>query len=278
MSTSHPNGRARLALIIPLVLVIIVLDQLSKAWFVFRLGTHKAANFAEFAARYFAVWGNNGGDGAVISNYFPFKPGIDVWSPWIKFNLTTNTGAAWSMFAGNSFVLSGVSLLMAVLLVYVWWRSFRFHLSMTWALGGIIGGALGNFFDRFRLKEVVDFIDVQIPLLGRIFPGLGDPYDFPIFNVADSCAVLGTLALAIYLIAADIRAVRRRREHAAHHDDEQQRPGDAPAPPGADTNKTPARPDESAADAPAAENNAPRDESTEPAPAGKGDSDGSQRP
>ena len=128
MSTSHPTARARLSLIIPLVLVIIVADQLTKAWFVFRLGTHKAANFAEFAARYFAVWGSNGGDGAVTSHYFPFRPGIDVWAPWIKFNLTTNTGAAWSMFAGNSFMLSGVSLLMAVLLVYVWWRSFRFHI------------------------------------------------------------------------------------------------------------------------------------------------------
>jgi signal peptidase II len=278
MNASPDNSRARISLIIPLVLVIIVLDQLSKAWFVFRLGTHQAASFGEFAARYFAIWGANGGDGAVTSHFFPFKPGIDVWSPWIKFNLTTNTGAAWSMFAGNSFVLSGVSLLMAVLLVYVWWRSFRFHRSMTWALGGIIGGALGNFFDRFRLKEVVDFIDVRIPYIGRVFHGLGDPYDFPIFNVADSCAVLGTLALAIYLIAADIRAMRRRREHGAHPDDDADRPVVATDQPQRPADVTQDQPGEPAATGAPETNSAPPDEAGEPAPAGKGESDGSQRP
>lgn len=212
---ANPHAlRPRLWLLWPLVLVIIVLDQWSKAWFVFKLGTHTHDSFATFAASYFALWGANGGDGAVTAHYFPFRPGIDVWHPWIEFTLTTNTGAAWSMFAGNSFILSGVSLLMACLLFYVWWRSFRYHLSMTWALGGIIGGALGNFLDRFRLKEVVDFIDVKIPLIGRLFPALGDPYDFPIFNVADSCAVIGTLGLALYLVVADIRAMRRRHHPA----------------------------------------------------------------
>jgi hypothetical protein len=83
---------------------------------------------------------------------------------------------------------------------------------MTWALGAIIGGALGNFVDRFRLREVVDFVDVKIPLIGRLFPALGDPYDFPIFNIADSCAVIGTFALALYLIAADLHGVQRRRK------------------------------------------------------------------
>jgi signal peptidase II len=277
MNASTETTRARLSLIIPLVLVIIVLDQLSKAWFVFTLGTHKAASFGEFAARYFAIWGANGGTGAVTSHYFPFRQGIDVWSPWIEFNLTTNTGAAWSMFAGNSFMLSGVSLLMAVLLVYVWWRSFRFHLSMTWALGGIIGGALGNFIDRFRLKEVVDFIDVRIPLIGRVFPGLGDPYDFPIFNIADSCAVVGTLALALYLIAADIRAVRRRREQAEHGTNVREDSGTDPAQPAqpAEEEKPGFGANDQRESSPV---DNPPEESSEPAPAAKGDEDGSQRP
>jgi hypothetical protein len=105
---------------------------------------------------------------------------------------------------GNSFRLSFVSLAMAILLYLVWSYSFKRNAGMTWALGAIIGGALGNFIDRFRLREVVDFIDVKIPYIGQLFPKLGDPYDFPIFNVADSCAVCGTLALAAYLVISDI--------------------------------------------------------------------------
>ncbi len=86
---------------------------------------------------------------------------------------------------------------------------------MTWALGAIIGGALGNFADRFRLKEVVDFVATKIPFIGKLFPRLGDPYDFPIFNIADACAVCGTIALAGYLILADLHGLRRPKTSAA---------------------------------------------------------------
>jgi len=200
-----------------LAVLIIALDQLSKAYFVWLLGDHQHAGFLSFAGEYFTLWG--GQRGAVTeaygtlagSNHSVFGPLIWVWEPWIAWNLTTNTGAAWSLFAGNSYALSFVSIAMALLLWYVWHRRFRAHLGMTWALGAIIGGALGNFIDRFRLREVVDFIDVKIPWIGRLIPTLGDPYDFPIFNVADSCAVCGTLALAIYLICADLRGIRRKR-------------------------------------------------------------------
>ncbi|MBN2081010.1 signal peptidase II [bacterium] len=206
----------------PLIVLIIAADQISKAYFVWRLGEHQHTAFLDFAREYFTLW-STGNYRAVSetygvlisSNHTIFKPLVWVWEPWIAWNLTTNTGAAWSIFAGNSFYLSFVSLAMALLLFYVWWRRFRGHTGMTWALGAIIGGALGNFVDRFRLREVVDFIDVKIPYIAKLIPALGgDPYDFPIFNVADSCAVCGTLALAAYLICADFAAMRRKRQTA----------------------------------------------------------------
>jgi signal peptidase II len=138
-----------------------------------------------------------------------------VWEPWIRFHLTTNTGAAWSIFAGNSFALSFVSVAIAALLLWVWLRNFRYHFGMTLAVGAIIGGALGNSIDRFRLREVVDFMAVKIPWIGRLFPRLGDPYDFPIFNVADACAVCGTIALAGYLLWLDLGGAKRNRARTA---------------------------------------------------------------
>lgn len=222
-----PWRRPRFAHLFSLAALIILADQLSKALFVYLLGAHRAPDFISFALKYFTLWGATDGSGSIHDTYFPYKAPIDVWQPWIQFNLTTNTGAAWSIFAGNSFYLSFVSLAMALLLYYVWWRSFRTHSGMTWALGAIIGGALGNFVDRFRLKEVVDFIDCKIPYIGQVFPSLGNPYCFPIFNVADSCAVCGTLALAMYLIVTDLRGMLR----AAHARRQAAAPAGTEAPP-----------------------------------------------
>src|SRR5690606_15921006 len=41
---------------------------------------------------------------------------------------------------------------------------------------------------------------------------LGDPYDFPIFNIADSAAVVGTICLAVVLVAMDVKSLAGRRK------------------------------------------------------------------
>lgn len=186
------------------IICVILADQLSKAWFVFRLGQHETRNFFAFAQGYWKLFAPFlDKQGLVMAHFWPFKPPVNVAGEWVQWHLTTNTGAAWSMFSGNSLALSGVSIAIALLLFYIWQRSFRAVPSMSLACGAIIGGALGNFLDRFRLHEVVDFIAVKIPYIGRLFPRLGDPYDFPIFNVADACAVCGTIALTFFLVVHD---------------------------------------------------------------------------
>jgi signal peptidase II len=207
----------RTATLWTLAIVIIIADQLSKAWFVFKLGNlHHYKTFAEFLPHYLGEFNRslNPNSSIISEKYYSMMGSHDivVWDPWIRFWLTTNQGAAWSMFNGNSLLLSGVSLAIATLLWFVWRRNFVYHAGMTIAVGSIIGGALGNFIDRFRLHEVVDFIAVRIPYIGRIFPKLGDPYNFPIFNVADSCAVCGTLALAGYLLWLDMTAGKRKKQ------------------------------------------------------------------
>jgi signal peptidase II len=207
---------ARTAHLWTLAAVIVVLDQLTKAWFVYALGSasRTGQSFGQFLPRYLAEFST--GEGSIVfDKYGNFLRDQQVWEPWIRFHLTTNTGAAWSIFAGNSFALSFVSLAIAALLWFVWRRNFRFHPGMTTAIGLIIGGALGNSIDRFRLREVVDFVAVRIPWIGQLFPRLGDPYDFPIFNVADAAAVCGTIALALYLLWLDLTAGKRRRAREA---------------------------------------------------------------
>jgi signal peptidase II len=54
-------------------------------------------------------------------------------------------------------------------------------------LGLICGGALGNAIDRIRVGYVIDFVYVKL-------------INFAIFNVADSCIVVGGILLGVYVI------------------------------------------------------------------------------
>jgi len=54
------------------------------------------------------------------------------------------------------------------------------------AIGGILGGAVGNVLDRLRLGAVVDFIDVDVGI-----------WHWPAFNVADSAITVAVAAIAL---------------------------------------------------------------------------------
>lgn len=64
----------------------------------------------------------------------------------------------------------------------------------------LLGGALGNFIDRLWRKEVVDFVDVLIPVID---------YDFPIFNVADAALTVGVVLMIIHVFL-DEKRIRKR--------------------------------------------------------------------
>ena len=97
-----------------------------------------------------------------------------------------NTGAAFGLFQGQSFLLTIVALVgITVLLVYVLviYRKFPLldnRLGRS-TLGLVLGGAVGNLIDRLRFGYVTDFIDV-----GR----------WPAFNIADSAITVGVILFA----------------------------------------------------------------------------------
>jgi len=101
-----------------------------------------------------------------------------------------NSGAAFGLFQGQSFILALIALVgVAVLLLY----AFLFHHKISFldkgpgkvALGLLLGGAVGNLIDRIRIGYVTDFIDVGI---------------WPTFNIADSAIVVGAIILAYSII------------------------------------------------------------------------------
>ncbi len=141
----------RLALLV--ALAVLVLDQLSKRWAVHQLPPGSPQ---------------------------PFWPGL------LNLQRVYNTGAAFSLFTGAPRLLALVSLAVSVALL-LW--LLRHPPRGPWdslAFGFLLGGALGNGLDRWRLGAVVDFLALV-------------PIQFPIFNLADVAINLAVFCFVMHL-------------------------------------------------------------------------------
>ena len=125
------------------------------------------------------------------------KPGSAIVVIPTVFRLThvLNTGAAFSMFESSPSPLLVRNLLIAfsiaavVVVAIMIWKMGRHASLMSIALAFILGGAVGNLYDRIRYKHVVDFLEVHIV-----------HYHWPDFNVADSAIVVGACLLLLEML------------------------------------------------------------------------------
>jgi signal peptidase II len=95
-----------------------------------------------------------------------------------------NTGAAFSILKGKTFLFTVVSSIVIVIITLVLIKLPAKHKAFGIVMALILGGAMGNFIDRLRFGYVVDFLDFRV---------------WPVFNIADCAIVIGVLILA-YLI------------------------------------------------------------------------------
>jgi len=102
-----------------------------------------------------------------------------------------NTGAAFGIFQGGARTLVWVSLAVGVgLLFYLSVNHRRVSLLGQVALSLVAAGALGNAVDRLGHGWVVDYIDINRT-------GLALLDNFPIWNLADACVVMGVALLLL---------------------------------------------------------------------------------
>lgn len=101
----------------------------------------------------------------------------------VTIHLIHNKGAAFGLFPELQTVFLGVA---AVVSLYILFAGPRFAqgLAAQITLGAILGGAVANAVDRFVQGYVVDFIDLQ---------------RWPVFNLADSCIVVG-IVVAVFTL------------------------------------------------------------------------------
>jgi signal peptidase II len=149
------SGRPIWPLFIGIAGAVVVLDQLSKALLTSRLGPGESVE--------------------VIGDYLRLVHG-------------QNNGAIFGLFKDSAWLFGIVSIAVIGLIVAYHARAGRSaYLSVT--LGLLLGGAIGNLIDRFRLGYVVDFVDAGIGSLR-----------FYTFNVADTAISLSLLLLILVAI------------------------------------------------------------------------------
>ncbi|MCD7785169.1 MAG: signal peptidase II [Oscillospiraceae bacterium] len=128
---------------------------------------------------------------SVIHRYWTFSIGsFDVFS----ITHIRNDGAGWSILGGQTiFLIAFTSIVLIAILVYMIVKRKKIGTLEYLALSLVIGGGVGNLVDRFRMlidpdfTGVVDYIAV-------------DFIDFPVFNFADMCVVVGGIGLCLIYI------------------------------------------------------------------------------
>ncbi len=156
---SHLNGARRTLCWLLISLVVIVLDQWTKALAVENLSLYQPEPIFEH----------------------------------FNLMLAHNTGAAFSFLAGaggwQRWFFAGIAVTITVVMVLWISRLRRDERSLAIGLALVIGGALGNLWDRVTLGHVVDFLDFW-----------WGTYHFPAFNIADSAITVGATLLIVDMI------------------------------------------------------------------------------
>jgi lipoprotein signal peptidase len=143
---------------LPLAAGILVADQASKWWIL------EVARLPEVGQ--IPIWSAG-----------PF--GLDltmVWNRGVTFGLLSGDGA-W-----NHIILAGLAVAIAAFLLR--WMARAENRLTAYALGAVVGGAIGNVIDRIRFGAVADFVDAH-----------AWGWHWYVFNVADAAIVCGVVAL-----------------------------------------------------------------------------------
>lgn len=130
---------------------------------------------------------------AIASN-IALHDSVVVIPGFLRLTHVQNTGAAFGLFAESSVqwkvgALVSFSILALVVVSALLWKNSHSLSTTTIGLSLILGGAMGNLWDRMVSGHVVDFLDFYV-----------GSYHWPAFNVADSAIVVGAILLVAEIV------------------------------------------------------------------------------
>ena len=121
----------------------------------------------------------------VVIHTLKLEKSIKVIDNFFYLTYTQNKGAAFSILKDERILL----LILTVLIIFIihkYIEKEKLNKLEMFSLGMIIGGIIGNFFDRLVYGYVIDFLDFY--LFG---------YNYPVFNLADSFIVIGIILMLV---------------------------------------------------------------------------------
>jgi signal peptidase II len=120
----------------------------------------------------------------LVENSFKYGQSLAIIEDIFHLTYVKNTGAAFGILKGNTTFFIVISVIIIIgFLVFLKYLNYN-SIWIKLATGLIIGGAIGNLVDRIRLGYVIDYLDFRI---------------WPVFNLADSAVVIGTIILVIFI-------------------------------------------------------------------------------
>lgn len=135
---------------------------------------------------------------AIIASALPLGASVELAGPFVRITHVRNSGAAFGLLPERTTLLSILSVLAVVAILYYYRQLAARSPLIAATLGMQLGGAFGNLVDRLGQGYVVDFVDVGFDPAPRFWA----------FNVADSSIVVGIL-----LVIATLWWEERRRAH-----------------------------------------------------------------
>ncbi|MBU0278474.1 signal peptidase II [Gemella sp. zg-570] len=129
----------------------------------------------------------------LILTKFNLGESVEIINNFFYITSHRNRGAAWGILENSRIFFISITIIFLISIFYYLFKNLKKFKKIDYIIFSlIVGGAIGNFIDRIRTGEVVDFLDFN--LFG---------YDFPIFNFADTFICIGVLLLAIKIYNED---------------------------------------------------------------------------
>ena len=124
----------------------------------------------------------------IILNILDNSGTVDIYiNPFFSLYLVWNKGIGFGLFSyDQNYIYNGITLFILLINLIILYLIYKEESPKTYFLAIILGGSLGNLFDRYYYSAVPDFIDLNY-----------NGYHWFIFNVADIFITLGIICLIL---------------------------------------------------------------------------------
>ena len=128
------------------------------------------------------------------SNYLQPKGTIPIIKDFFSLTYVENRGAAFGILQNQRWLFITLTIIICIGMMYYLYMDTNLNPILRVSLYLVLGGAIGNLIDRIKNGYVVDMFHFTF-------------INFPVFNVADCCVVIGTIMLAYYILFIEGRSI-----------------------------------------------------------------------